>query len=179
MDFVRKLETTIAGWAKNVPHLPVGAQKWIAENAWWIVLVGAILTGIGFLFALSGLFTTIAALNSVSIVYYVSPAITSWAIVTGIVSLVFLLVEGLLLAAAVNPLKARQKKGWTFLFLVWLASAASVIVNAILSLSVIGFIIGILFGAIGLAISGYFLFEIHGQFGQAVRPVKDKAVKKA
>lgn len=174
MELIKKLETTVAGWVKDVPHLPAAGQKWLGENVWWIVLIGAILSGIAFLFALSALFTLIALLGTVSSAYYVVPTVTSWAVVSGVVSLVFLVLQGLILAVAVNPLKTRQKKGWVLLFASWLLNAVAVVVNSILTLSVGGFILGILFGAIGLAIGGYFLFEIHSQFAHD-KPVAKKA----
>ncbi|MFZ2126547.1 MAG: hypothetical protein WAV04_03495 [Candidatus Microsaccharimonas sp.] len=177
MDFINKLETMIGGWLKNVPHLPAAGQKWLATNVWWIVLIGAILTGIGLLFAIGGLFTLIALLGAVSSVYYVPGAgITAWSIIAAVIGLVFTVIQGILLAIAVQPLKAMQKKGWVILFASWLLGILSVVISAIVSGSIFGFISGILFGAIGVAISGYFLYEIHGQFAH-VKTVKAKAKK--
>lgn len=178
MEFVNKLETTIAGWVKNVPHLPVAGQKWLAQNVWWIALVGAILTGISLLISIGGLFTLIALIGSAASYYYIAgAAVNSWSIVSAIVGLVILALRGLLLALSVQPLKALQKKGWTLLFLTWLLNVVSVVLGAILTLSVFGFIIGILFGAIGIVISGYFLFEIHGQFAHVARSARKTSAK--
>lgn len=164
MEFINKLEKTVLGWTKSVPHLPVVAQKWLGSNVWWIALVGAILSGIAVLFALVALSALIAIIGAPSNAYYVYGGYTGTAIVASLVSLAFLIGNGILLALAVNPLKAKQKKGWVLLFLTLLLEALSVVVNAVLTFSVLGFIIGILFGAIGLAIGAYFVFEIHGQF---------------
>jgi len=169
MQLVNKLERIVLGWAKNVPHLPIVAQKWLATNVWWIVLIGAILTGISTLFALTGLFTIVSLMGSISSSYYVTGGYTGWAVFTAVIGLAFSAVSAIILAFAVKPLKAIQKKGWVLLFLAWIVNAASVVVSAVLSLSVIGFVIGIMFGAIGLAIGGYFIFEIHGQFAHAPR----------
>lgn len=177
MEMLQKLETMVAGWVKNVPHLPAGGQKWLATNVWWIVLIGAIVTGISLLFAIAGLFTLIALLSAVSSVYYVAGAgVTGLSILGAVVALVFAIAQGLLLALAVKPLKDRQKKGWVILFAGWLLNIVSIVLSAILSFSVFGFISGILFGAIGIAISGYFLFEIHGQFAH-VKTVKASTKK--
>jgi len=172
MELINKLERIVLGWVKNVPHLPATAQKWLALNAWWIVLVAAIIGGIWFLFALNGLFALLTLLNSVSNLYYVTNTYTDYAIFKAIVSLVLLGLAVAALAFAVMPLKDRQKKGWVLLFLSWIISAISIVVGAILSLSVIGFIISIIFGAIFLAIGGYFLFEIHGQFAHPAKRAK-------
>lgn len=176
MEFISKLEKTVLGWAKNVPHLPPVGQKWLGTNIWWIVLVGAILSGIAFLSTIGILFTAIALIGAASSAYYVSgSSYTSLAVLNAAVSLVFLVMSGILLALAVKPLRLKQKKGWVLLFLTLLVEALSVVVGAVLSFSIIGFIISILFGAIGLAIGAYFIFEIHGQFAHPVKATAKKA----
>lgn len=172
MELINKLEKTILGWVKNVPHLPVTVQKWLGTNAWWIVLVGAVLSGIATLFALIGLFTLIALIGSVSSTYYVTGTTSSWAIVSSAVGVAFLALVALIYVMAIKPLQSKQKKGWVLLFLSWIVNAISVVVSSVISMSVIGFVIGILFGAIYLAISGYFIFEIHGQFAHATIKAK-------
>ena len=169
MEFLNKLERTVLGWFKGVPDLPAGGRKWLGDNVWWIVLVGVILTALGVLGSIAALSALVSLLGTVAITYYTTTAVTSWAIVTGIVSLAFTIIEGVLLAVAIKPLKDKQKKGWVLLFAAWLVAAVGVVVNAILSLNVLGFILGILFGALWAAISGYFLFEIHGQFAHVER----------
>lgn len=169
MEFIDKLEKIVLGWAKNVPHLPVSVQRWLGTNVWWIVLVGAIISGIAFLISLAGLFTAISLIGAPSSAYFVTSSFTSLAILSASVSLVFLAANGLLLGFAVKPLQDMQKKGWVLLFTTLLVEALSVIVHAVLSFSVAGFIVGILFGAIGLAIGAYFIAEIHGQFSHRVR----------
>jgi hypothetical protein len=176
MEFISKLEKVVLGWAKNVPHLPVSGQKWLAANVWWIVLVCAIFSGIAFLFAIAGLFTLISLIGAVSSAYYVTGSnYTSLSIMNASIGLVFLVASGLLLAFAVKPLQNMQKKGWVLLFMTLLVEALSVVVNAVLSFSVAGFIISILFGAIGLAIGAYFIAEIHGQFGHTAKTTIKKA----
>lgn len=177
MEFITKLETTVAGWVKNLPHLPPAGQKWLAQNVWWIVLIGAIASGIAVLISLFGLLLGGAA---ASYVYVIDPGFATWVLISGIVTLIFTTIRGLILAVAVTPLKNMQKKGWVLLFISWLVNALAVVVGAILSLSVIGFIGAILFGAISLAITGYFIFEIHGQFAHSARITKTaKTTKKA
>lgn len=175
MEYVAKLERTVLGWFKSAPNLPAGGRKWLGDNVWWIVLIGAILTGLGIIGNLVALSALVSVLNTVAASYYVSTTVTSWGIVTTIVSLAFMVLEGILLAMAVQPLKEKQKKGWVLLFAVWLLGAVAVVVNALLTLSIFGFIIGILFGAVWAAISGYFLVEIHGEFAHVER---SRGVKK-
>jgi FtsH-binding integral membrane protein len=176
MEFIAKLERTVLGWFKGVPSLPAGARKWLGDNVWWIVLIGAILTILGILGALVAIGAAISLLGTVAVSYYVSPAVTSWAVISGIIALAFSVVQGILLLMAIQPLKEKQKKGWVLLFATWLVGGVGVVVNAILSLSIIGFILGVLFGAVWMAISGYFLVEIHGQFAHVER---SRGVRKA
>ena len=164
MEFIGKLERTILGWAKDVPHLPVGVRKWIADNIWWIVVIGAVLSGISVLVLVGGLFANLSTLSSPIISYYASSAFVGWLVVTTAVSLVFAVIECLLLAFAVNPLKEKQKKGWVLLFAVWLVGIIAAVVDAILTLNVLSFLGNVIFGAVWVVITGYFLFEIHGQF---------------
>lgn len=169
MEFLAKLERTVLEWFKSLPSLPASGRKWLGDNVWWIVLIGAILTALGILGALSALGTAISLQGTVVAQYYVSPAVGTWAIVSSIVGLVFSVLEVILLFSAIQPLKAKQKKGWVLLFATWLLGGIAVVVNAVLSLSILGFILSVLFGGVWMAISGYFLFEIHNQFAHVER----------
>lgn len=179
MEYITKLEKRVLSWFKTIPGLPVNGRKWLADNVWWIALVGAILTGLAILQSISSIMTLMAVLNTVVGSYYVSTAGTTLSVVNSIVGIFFMVISGLLLAVAVKPLKAKQKKGWVLLFGSWLVSALGVFVSAVLSFSVLGFIIGILFGAVWIVISGYFLFEIHGQFAHVERSAGVKKDSKA
>jgi len=175
MEYINKLEKVVLGWAKDVPHLPVVARKWLGTNVWWIVLICAILSGISFLISVSNLFNQLSLLNAPSNAYYVTSDYTSIAILHIVVSAVFILVSGLLLALAVQPLQNKEKKGWVLLFVTLILEALSVVVNSVLTFSVVGFVLGILFGAIALAIVAYFVFEIHDQFGRREKTIHTDA----
>lgn len=164
MELLHKLEKQILQWIKDIPHLPASAQKWLGDNLWWIVLIGAILTGISALFTFVSVMSFASISSSLVASYYPVASFTSWALVTSLVSLAFTVAQAVLLAVAVKPLQLKQKKGWVLLFVTWLLSAVSMVVSAILTLNPFGFIVGLIFGAIGLAITGYFLFETHNQF---------------
>ncbi len=179
MELLTKLEQQVLKWAKGVPHLPTPARKWLGDNVWWIALVGAILTGIGILFELVRLVNVISIIGTPAESYFAAATFTTWTIVTVLIGLVFMVIEGLLLASSVTPLKEKQKKGWVLLFVLWLVSAVSVVVTAVLSLNPFGFVLVLLPGAIWLAITGYFLFEIHGQFAHVERSKGVKHAKKS
>lgn len=178
MEVLAKLERTVLGWIKGIPHLPANVRKWLGTNIWWIVVISVVLGGIGLLGLLMTLFGTIATLGTPFAAYYVSSTFIAWTIVTTIVSLVFLALEVLLLAFAITPLKEKQKKGWVLLFATWLLGAIAVVVNAILTLNPLTFVVNIIFGVLWLAVTGYFLFEIHNQFAHTEKSKGVKAAKK-
>lgn len=177
MDLLHKLELKVLSWLKNVPHLPAGGQKWLADNVWWIVLIGVIIGGIATLFAFIGLFALIALLGAPSNAYYVyGGGVTAWAIVNAIVALSFSIVTVVLSAIAIKPLQAKQKKGWVLLFITWVLYVLNVFISAVLTLNALSFIVSIIFGALFAAVGAYFLFEIHGHFNHEAK--KARVVKK-
>lgn len=178
MELLSKLERKILQWLKSVPHLPTAATKWLGDNIWWIAIVALVLSAIGAIIGLVAVITAASLVGTVAASYYAVSTYTAWAVITGLVSLAFMVIEIILLGMAIKPLQAKQKKGWVLLFAVWLVSAVSVVVNAVLSLNPLSFIFGIIFGAIWLAISGYILFELHGQFAHTEKSKGVKAAKK-
>lgn len=169
MSTISKTEDMVGKWLKPVPHLPKNGQKWLAENVWWIVMIGAIAAAISILTGILAIFSYLAFVGNEAAYYYtVSPYGSGWMIST-IVSLLISALGVLLLGMAITPLKALQRKGWDLLFLVVLIGAAGVVASSILSFSIIGFIFGIIFGAIGVAIGAYFTFEIRSYFGASVK----------
>lgn len=163
MEFLTQIERKVLEWTKGLVHLPKSARTWLGENVWWIVAVIVVISAIAALFSLVGLIG-ILSLDTVARAYYASSVFTTWALVTGVIGLFFTVVEVILMGMAVQPLKAKQKKGWVLLFATWLVGVVAVVVNAILTLNPLGFILGMIFGAIWSAIIGYFLLEIHGEF---------------
>lgn len=171
MESIRKLEVTVAGWYKSVPHLPKDVQKWIATNAWWIVLIGVI----------AGVFATLALL---SVTFFagallagvggaVGAAIGGLAIIAVFIGLLLSVVQLVLAAMAIQPLKALKKKGWDLLFIITLLDVASLAVLLLLTFDIFGTIWGLLWAAVG----AFFLFEIREYYGQSAH--SDKKVVEA
>lgn len=176
MEAIEKLEKQILDWIKGVPHLPESARKWLGTNIWWIALVGGIISGIAVLVSFIGLLGIVSLVGTVGATYYAAATFTTWSIVTGLVSLAFGVLQTIILIVAVKPLQDKQKKGWVLLFAAWLVGILATVITAILTLNPIAIIFNLLFGAIWVAISGYFLFEIHGQFAHVQ---KSRGVKAA
>lgn len=175
MELLSRMERTILQWLREVPRLPSDVRRWFADNIWWITLVGAILTGISAFGLIIAVFSNVAMLNSQFIAYYASTTFVTLAIIKSIVSLIFTILTCVLLSLAVTPLKEKQKKGWVLIFAAWLVSVLSVVVGAIITLNPFSFLTDIIFGAVGLLIGLYFLFEVHGQYAHVE---KSKGVKK-
>lgn len=174
METIQKLETTLAAWYKQVPfHFPENVRRWIVRNVWWIVLIGVILSALTVIaaartaFYVDQLTVQYGALANYYGVQTVNSSMNNVALWTGLgFSAAVLVVEAL----AIQPLKARNKRGWDLLFLGMLISALSAVVTAVLYVNAFS-LIG---SAISLAIGGYFLFEIHSQYTKNSKKVKAK-----
>lgn len=160
MKELNKLENTVAGWLKPLPHLPASATKWIATNCWWIELIGVVLLGfsglalIGTLFMMLGLTATIFGIA----------VFNGFGAITALGSLAFAVASVVIMAMAITPLKGLKKKGWDFLFLALLLNCAYFIFGALVNFSFISFTSSLLSSAVGIAIAAYFLFEIRSYF---------------
>ena len=175
MEQVRKLEKKLNDLYKGAPHLPKEAQHWLADNVWWLALLGAILSLLGLLFIIPLLLAAFALTTVVSPIagygYYSDPVGLGWLAV--VVSIVSYIVTAVLLALAVNPLKVKAKKGWEFVFLSYVVNFGLSIVVAVLSFN-LGSVLGSVVGAV---IGGYFLFEIYSYFGAKVKAEPKVAAK--
>jgi hypothetical protein len=173
MESIHKLENTIEGWLKPLPHLPTNWRVWIAKNVWWIVLVGVILSVLGTLMLVAGIMTAMAAVGTVNSVYgaygvNIVQDYSGWWYIASIVSMVFLVATIVLEAMAITPLKAQNKKGWDLLFIVFLIGVASSVISAVLNIGSYSVIANVIGSIIGIVIGAYFLFEIRSYFKSAV-----------
>lgn len=172
---MNKIEGAVAKVAKDLPHLPVGGRKWLGENVWWIVIVGAGIAALASLVRLIDIIRAADALSRLS-AYIPIGSTGTWAVTASFTSLALVVLQVIILAFAIQPLKNRQKKGWSLLFLTALVSAVAIVVTAVISLDVLQLILTLIFGAIFLAIGLYFVFEIRDQFGAAAKKTEAKPV---
>lgn len=169
MESLKKLETTIEGWLKPIPHLPTTWRKWLSENVWWITLVGVILSILGLLALLATLLAAMSLFGAVSVYsgYYAPAVYTGMGLLAGLVSLAFLAITVVITAMAVAPLKLMKAKGWDLLFVAFVIGIVSQVVNVFINFNAVTVISGLVGAAIGAAISAYFLFEIRSYFKKA------------
>ena len=169
MESINKLEQTVAGWLKSLPHLPDKARKWIATNIWWlevICLIIMVFVGLSLIYLLMIAFGISAAVTTA---YGVPITYTGLTVFLTILSLGLMFVSIAIMAMAINPLKSLKKRGWDLLFIVLLINCASSLISAIFSFS-FSLLIS---SAVGIFISAYLLFEIRSYF-VAVKNIKSK-----
>lgn len=183
MDAVNKLENTIGGWFKNVPHLPKGGKKWLANNLWWIALISAIIGILGVLILVPAVLIAFTSILAGEFETAYNPAFYVLSIV---VSLVSLIATTALTCFAIAPLKAKRKTGWSLIFLSLVVSfvlgvVASVLQAVALLMSntngVVSLVTGLIVSIVGFYAGAYFIFEIREYFGKA--KTAKKAVTKA
>lgn len=176
MEQIKRLEKTIEGWLKPLPHLPAEWRKWLGENAWWITGIGVIVSALALLGLIGMLFTAMAAVGTVTSIYGISlaPVYTgTWYLAT-FVSLAFLALTTVLSAMAVNPLKAMKRKGWDLLFIVFLINVASGVISTLINLNAVTMVANLVGVAIGAVIGAYIIFELKSQYNGATVVHKEK-----
>ncbi len=148
MQYVDSVANTTAKWMKDVPHLPKGLTKWLAENSWWLTIIGVALSAFGIL----GLLTAMMA-GSVALAAVGAVGLGGMFFISSLVSLVGIGVSVVVEAMAIAPLKEMKKRGWELMFFALLVSVAIGIVGSLLSVNIAGILIGLIGAAIGVYIA--------------------------
>lgn len=157
MQYADSVANVVARWMKDVPHLPKGLTKWLAENAWWLTIVGVVLS----VFAIFGVLATMMA-GSVVLAAVGAVGLGGMLFVSSLITLVGMGVSVVLEGMAIAPLKVLKKRGWDLLFLSLLVSVVLGIVGSVVTVN----IVGILFGLIGAAIGAYVMLELRHYFAR-------------
>lgn len=167
MDILRKFELTLATWYEKTPHLSPGVRKWLAENAWWIVLIGVIFSIMGLLgvalilgLLLIGINMGLEMTAGLPAGALINATVSGIIIIVTIISLLEFIVQTILMALAISPLQKGDKRGWDLLFLVLVINTVLMVVGNVISVNIAALAIGLLFAAI----AGYFLFELRDRF---------------
>lgn len=166
MKAVRDIEKLFIKWHKQSPiNLPEGGRKWISENAWWLVIVGVIVS------AIAAIQMVRTALWADSVVRQIQDFSAAFGVTTpgiGGEHMVGLWISILTLAAvvalqvkAIQPLKEMKRAGWDLLFLGMLVSTVGATLSSLVQGEIVSAVIGL---AIGLVIGGFILFEIRDKF---------------
>ncbi len=156
------LEAVIGNWYKNAPHLPKNAQVWLADNIWWLALIGAVLSILGLLVVipvLMGAATLTAYHSGLSVLH--GPSVGSALWLGLVISLVGYIVTTVLLTLSVSPLKIKAKRGWELLFWSYLANFVLNLASALIVYN----LFNVLMAVVSASVAGYFLYEINDYFG--------------
>ncbi|MBI2031692.1 MAG: hypothetical protein HYT08_03700 [Candidatus Levybacteria bacterium] len=148
------MDSTTKGLTKSLdeayaklPALPVGIKEFIVTVAPWLALIFgilAILAGIS-AFGLLSVLSPFAAVSGAG----------QYAI-SGIISSVILLAQGVVELIAFPSLQARKIKGWNLIFL-------SLVLSVLSSLTTLS-ISGVLWSLIAAAIGYYFLYQVKSYY---------------
>lgn len=183
MEAINNLERTIAGWFKDIPHLPLEFRKWLGDNVWWIVLIGVVLSVLALFPILMGLMVATGvgvAIGATGVYGTATGGLIGFAIIGTFLALASLGATAVLLGLAVSPLKAKKRKGWQLLFIVLIVGTVFSVAGNILSFNFGGFV-GLISTALWTIVQAYLLFEIRSEFGHkvATKPVAAKSSAKA
>jgi hypothetical protein len=158
MEQISKLESRIAEWYDKLPHLPKTWRVWLADNSWWIVLIGVVAT-ILMLLALLQLALLGGLALTVAFGAY-GAVLSGFLVLVTLVWSALVIIDLVLMVLAVRPLRAKQKRGWTYLFIMALISVAVAVVRVLWN----GQLPEMVSGLMSVAIGGYILFEIREYF---------------
>lgn len=171
---IEKIEKMIEGWLKPLPRLPEGLTKWLANNAWWLTLIGAVLTALAIITTIGAMLIAIPIILGLETALhtygayagmYSSAYSYSWLwLIASVISVAALVIQGILMAMAISPLKAMNKKGWDKLFLSYLVGAIATIVSIVINFNIVTFVFSAAFSLVFLAIGAYVLFETKKYF---------------
>ena len=139
-------------------NLPENVRKWLADNVWWLTLVGGVLSLLG---AVSAWNAAHFADSYLSMARSVGVQVQNNLGIMFYLAIGVMVAEGVLYLLAFQKLQKHQKAGWNLLFYVSLLS----LVLAVLYLFVPGYGAGSLVGTIiGTFIGWFLLFQVRKYF---------------
>ena len=157
-------------FGEKAPKLPEGGKKFLVEYGPYLVLVGAIFSAFGawrLWNAARSVNSLVNWANELSKAYGGETVATSHFTVWVWLGIAFMLVNAVLYFMAYNPLKARLKKGWDYIFYAALLSVAYSVVNLFIDgRGFGGFLIGLICSAVGF----WLLFQIRSAYLNAKAP---------
>lgn len=157
-DIIEKIELYLAQLHKNMPHLPQGGRKWMADNVWWIMLIAAILGGIGVLALV--MLTLLGSIFVAGAVFLFSAKFGGPALLIAVIIVALTILNFVVSIMAVKPLKTHLKSGWLLLAASLAISFTAAILTDLIKQDPTAVIKEIIF----LGIGAYVIFEIREYF---------------
>jgi mannitol-specific phosphotransferase system IIBC component len=151
---------------KKAPfQLPAGLTKWLADNSWWIVLVGAVLS----LFAIYSTYTSMTYVAQTSDLLgaygYGYDTVLTQSKNMLYVSMLSSAIGAVLLFMASSKLKVHEKAGWNLLYYNFLLNLAVTVVGTLV-FAPASFLVSVIGFAIGFVIGAYILFQLRPRFAK-------------
>ena len=160
------LEKTLDGvfHLKAPFQFPPNVTKWLADNSWWLVLIGAAVSVLG----IFSMFSAINTANQVDVLfdaYGVGNSYMTQSTNALYVSIIASAISAVLLFMASAKLKLYQKAGWNLLYYNFLINVVVALVSSALS-SPVSLLGSLFILVIGFSIGAYILFQIRGHFAK-------------
>lgn len=166
--YLDQAEKTLAGWLKNAPNMSDSARESLAKAWPWIALVFGVLQILTALGLTEALRRSERVLTEYSNIYSEFTNGASIGLSTADRAVIYLgvavlLVDGVILLMAYNPLKKRERRGWDLLFLAALINVGYGVVSVFIDSRGIG---SLLWSLIGSGIGFYLLFQVQNKFAK-------------
>lgn len=149
------LEEAIGRLFRKMPHLPRESRDWIADNIWWLVIIGLVLSAMTVLDLLLLLFGASLYMGLTADI-----AVGSAVFITTMINLAMFSIVVVLEAMAIKQLHLKRRYGWELLFVICLVLLAGSVLRALMNNS----LSGLLNPLVVAFISFYLLFEIRDYF---------------
>lgn len=175
METVKSIEQQLIKINQDLPKLPKGLTKWLAEYAWLLTLIGVVLSVMTLLAFVPIVLTAFGVVSTANLGLGLAGYNTTYGFdmlgwLGMIVSIVSALIVLYLEAIAITPLRIKQYRGWQLLFFASLVSLALTVVSDIIAMQIVSIIMSLVFSAIGF----YILFQLRPYFVPAATKTTEK-----
>lgn len=150
-------------YVKAPVQLPAAVKKWLVDNSWWLVLVGAVVS----VLSIFSLLSVVNTANNIDALYNTYGLGDAYSRSTNslYVSMIAGAVSAALLFMASSKLKVHQKAGWNLLYYNFLLSTVlAVVSNVFMSPATLAG--GLVTLVIAFAIGAYILFQVRSHFSK-------------
>lgn len=160
MDTMDKFEDTVASWHTKFPHLSDRARGWLADNLWWLALIVVIFGIAAVMIVLS--MSLLASMVLAGMAGIVGATAGNIIMVFVAISMMLTIVNAVLLALAVSPLRRKDYRGWRYLFVVILLNLAASITKVLFDFKLSSLVMSLLLSVL----AAYLIFEVRDRFAK-------------
>jgi hypothetical protein len=162
---LNKLENIIEDWLKPIPHLPNIWRQLISNNVWWLVVIVVVGSSIGILELINEIINiTPYPMMELYNDHYIYRYSNEWHVLALTIDLLFSIAITAVSAMAIQPLRNRERRGWSLLFIAYIIGIASQVTSILICFGILSFIPRVILSAISAVVGAYLLFEIRTHF---------------